>query len=136
VISEANQAIKNLNKYRDDENQTRIYFMAYELLTQDSNKVGLLYENPKFWKFRPVVTFDLMAIELGKESKESDFKLLKRFTDLLYQLQFLPKLAEIVGLIKLLTSALDKAIFKSEAKKESINSVVNSMELPKGLLIN
>ncbi len=133
MISEANQKIKELNTNKDDENQTKIYFMAYELLNPEPSKAMLLYENVKFWKFRPIVTFDLMSIELKKETKSYEFALLKKFTDLLYQLQMLPNLVEIIKLVKLLWTMFNKSIFKSEAKKKSLNNILSDIELPRGL---
>jgi hypothetical protein len=133
-LTEANQAIKELNTNKDDENQTKIYFMAYELLNPDPAKAMQLYENVKFWKFRPIVTFDLMSIELKKETKSYEFSLLKKFTDSLYQLQMLPNLVEIIKLVKFLSSVLNKNLYKSEAKKKSLNNILSDIELPRGMI--
>ena len=54
--------------------------MAYELLNEDPTKIGFLYENEEFWKYRPIVTFELMTIELNLTTNPEHFKLLKKFT--------------------------------------------------------
>jgi hypothetical protein len=54
--------------------------MAYELLNEDPAKKDYLYENEEFWKYRPIVTFELMTIELNLTTNPEHFKLLKKFT--------------------------------------------------------
>ena len=131
-MRKANQIIKDQNTSKEGENQTKIYFLAYELLNPDKNKENLLYESEKFWKFRPIVTFDSMAIELIKETKTYEFTLLKTFSSMLYQLQLLPNLSEIIKLVKFLVRLFNKAIFKTDAKKKAIKDLIDTAELSRG----
>ncbi len=119
-----------------NDNQTKIYFMAYELLQADPEKAQLLYENEHFWKFRPIVTFDLMSIELVKETSPFMFSLLKKFTTMLYNLKLLENFPQIIKLVRFLNQTLNKSIFKSEAKNKSIKDFIDSNTLPKGLTRN
>ncbi len=56
--------------------------MSYELLLKNDEKRYHLYENDKFWKFRPIITFDLMSLELLNTTKNEQFKTLKKFCEM------------------------------------------------------
>lgn len=129
MLLDSNQTIKEKNSNKDEENQAKIYFMAYELLNANPAKALQLYENEKFWKFRPLITFDLMSVELSKSTRPFEYMFLKKFNSMLYNLQLLSNLSDILGLVLVLTDMLNKSIFKSEAKKKTIRQFVESNQL-------
>lgn len=113
----------------NENNQSQVYFMAYELIKQDPNKKHYLYENELFWKYRPVVSFELMRIELNKSSDACvQNKILKKFADTHFSLQLLSNLSDMVRLVKLLMNSLNKCIFKMNARQTSIEEFVESFD--------
>ena len=81
IVTEANDIIKEKD-VREDENQSKIYFMAYELLNKNAEKDPFIYEKEQFWKFRPSITFDMMRIEFTNSGFINQFPILKKFSDL------------------------------------------------------
>ena len=129
-INDANRLIRELNS-REDENQSKIYFMAYELLNEDPLKKGFFYESEEFWRYRPIVTFDLMSVELNLTTNKEKFKVLKEFSKSIYKLQLLENYPDIIRLVKMLQTLLNKTIFKNSARNKSINDFINTNNLPK-----
>lgn len=107
--------------------------MAYELVTEDQSKLNLLYENEKFWKYRPNISFDLMSIEFLKQNENrSRFPVVAKFIEINNQLQILVNLSQIVRLVKYFQSILTKSIFKHVARNKSIKEFLDSITLPRG----
>lgn len=134
-LTEANMVIKEqmMKASCDEENQSKIYFMAYELLNPDESKSFLLYENEQFWKYRPNVSFDLMAVEFSKLNvNKLKHGTLSKFLEINHQLQLMINLSPIVCLVKLFISVLNKSIFKNKARNMSIGEFVDSDDLPRG----
>ena len=66
VLAECQRCIRETSMRGKDENQSIVYFIAYELLDEDAAvKRDYLYENETFWKYRPVVTYEAMCAELA-----------------------------------------------------------------------
>jgi hypothetical protein len=129
-INDANHEIRKLNT-KEDENQSKIYFMAYELLNEDPAKKDFLYENEQFWRYRPIVTFDLMSIEINLFTNKEQFKVLKEFSKSILKLHLLENYSEIIRLVKMLQNLLNKAIFKHSARNKSIKDFMQTSHLPK-----
>ena len=127
-INESNKIIREKNS--NESTQSKVYFMAYELLNEDQNTKYLLYENEEFWRYRPIVTFDLMRIELGLTTSKEQFKVLKQFSQSFYKLQLLENYPDIIKLVKVLHSLFNKAIFKQNAQNKTIKEFI-TQNMPK-----
>jgi hypothetical protein len=114
----------------EQESQSQVYFMAYELIKQEAEKSQLLYENELFWKYRPSITFELMSIELKKYPNECKaHKILKKFSELFVPLQLLVNLPPMIKLVKMLMENFNKSIFKLNAQDKSIGELIDGIQL-------
>jgi hypothetical protein len=77
IISSSNEIIK-INSDQKDEAQSKVYFMAYELIDEEKERQYNIYQNEKFWKYRPLVTFEKMHVEL-ENNEGYQFKILRKF---------------------------------------------------------
>ena len=77
-----------MNEDSDDKENSKVYFMAYELLKQEDSKKAYMYANEDFWLYRPTITFDLMKLELKNTTKSDEFRVLKKFSELVLLLFF------------------------------------------------
>jgi hypothetical protein len=135
-INEANNEIQSRNQGDNDSQQSKIYFMAYELLKEPNYKDVYLYEHEKFWKFRALVTFDSMSVDLiNTPDLREQFKILKKFNELKSKLKLVFNLPRIVELVNFLKKTLFKSIFKYTAQNKSIGQFFSEINLPKGIFI-
>ena len=116
-VSAVNHAIKKYSE-KDDSKQSKIYFMAYELVTEKNSEV--LYEMDKFWRFRPLISFGFMAQELKTTTKPEHFKVLKQFAQLVDHLELTFHLPDIMRLLNLFKSQLNKRVSKYKAQNMSV----------------
>lgn len=123
---DANQIIRDENaKKSEQESQSQVYFMAYELVNIDPAKMHYLYEDESFWKYRPMISFELMVVELNKSKEDqATYRILKKFADNFYRLQFLANLAPMIQLVKSLITQLSKTVRKSFSQKHTIKEFV------------
>jgi hypothetical protein len=131
-FNESNLIIQNKNS-KENENQSKIYFMAYELLAEDRERSYCLYQNEIFWKYRPIVTFDSMKIELLNENNvpKQHYKILKQFSEKIEQLQLISSLPDLIKLVKMLQKLFNKSIYRQNAQVKSINEIIESVQLPR-----
>ena len=129
-LNESNQLIQQQN-LQEEKNQSKIYFMAYELLNEDPTKKNHFYEHEEFWRYRPIVTFGLMTTELNLTTNKEKHKVLKQFSKSIYLLQMLDNYSDIIKLINMLHLTLNKAIFKYNAQHKSIRDFISTNNLPK-----
>lgn len=122
-VSSVNNAIKKYLE-KDDSNQSRIYFMAYELTTDPNSE--FLYEMEKFWRFRPLISFNFMAQELKNTTKPEHFKILKQFAHLIDHLELTFHLPSIMHLLNLLKSQLNKRVSKYKSQNMSVRQFFES----------
>jgi hypothetical protein len=128
-IAQANGLIKRFLE-RDDSKQSKVYFMAYELI--DETKSQVLYENERLWKFRPLVSFGFMVQEMNMQTTLEHHKVLKQFGRLAGSLELVFELPRIVGLVNMLRRLLGISIFKYKAQASSIGELIGGVELPAG----
>ena len=132
-INQANSEIQSRNEGDNDSQQSKIYFMAYELLKEPHYKEVFLYEYEKFWKFRALVTFDSMSVDLVNSPElREQFKILKKFNELKSKLKLVFNLPSIAELINFLKKTLFKSIFKYTAQNKTIGQFFSEITLPKG----
>lgn len=116
----------------EQESQSQVYFMAYELVNIDPTRNYFMYEDEAFWKYRPHISFELMSIELNKSKENQEtHKILKTFADKFYQLQLLANLPQMVNLVNLLISQLNKSVYKPVAQEMTIEEFIQ--QFPEGL---
>ena len=133
-INEANTEIQARNQGDNDSQQSKIYFMAYELLKEPAYKEVYLYEHEKFWKFRALVTFDSMSVDLiNTPDLREQYKILKKFNELKSKLKLVFNLPQIIELVNFLKKTLFKSIFKYTAQNKSIGQLFSEITLPKGI---
>lgn len=80
VFAQANYQIKK-SSLGQEKTKSKFYMMAWELIDMDPKKDQYLYENEKFWKFRPSITFDTLRNAL-KSAEQSQYLTLRNFTEL------------------------------------------------------
>lgn len=136
-LIQANEMIRAENaKKSEQESQSQVYFMAYELVNMDASKMHFLYEDEAFWKYRPMISFELMLVELNKSKEDQEtFRILKKFADNFYRLQLLVNLAPIVKLVKSLIEKLSKNIGKSIANENTIQSLIKKGGMSKAKIM-
>jgi exopolysaccharide biosynthesis predicted pyruvyltransferase EpsI len=129
TLANANNLIQLDSEQSKDENQSQVYFMAYELIKPDADRAKYMYENEQFWKYRPVVTFELMKIELSKltEQEQNRFKILRKFSAMFFQLELLANLAPMTKLVNVLMARLNKTIFKQTARDTAVGKFIDSL---------
>jgi len=140
-INKANNDIQSLNQINGNgTQQSKIYFMAYELLKEPDFKTTFIYENETFWKFRAMITFDLMANDLKNDSDLSEqFKILKKFNELKTKLKLVAfNLPSIMKMINFLRKNLFKSYFKYTAQNKTIGQYLDEIRssLPKDWTMN
>lgn len=123
----ANNAIKR-HLEKDDSNQSKMYFMAYELIKKKKSEI--LYENEQFWKFRPLVSFSFMAQELRIMTKPEQFKVLKRFAQLIDSLELVFQLPSIMEFLNMLKQTLNKRFFRHKAQACTIGELFEMKKMP------
>ncbi len=128
-IAQANGLIKRYLE-RDESKQSKVYFMAYELM--DESKSQVLYENERLWKFKPLVSFSFMVQEMNIQTKPEHYKVLKQFGRLTDSLELVFELPTIVGMVNMLRKLLGRKIFKYKAQSYSIGELIQNVELPGG----
>lgn len=120
---------------QEQESQSQVYFMAYELTNMSPTKLHHIYEQEGFWHYRPPVSFELMSIEFSKSTEHKiKHPLLKKFTDMFYQLQLLGNIVQIVRFVKVLIAQFSKSVFKPTAQEQSIREFFT--RLPKDMSFN
>lgn len=128
-INKANNQIQTLNQDGQESQQSKIYFMAYELLKEPPFKMTYLYESEKFWKFRATVTFDSMAIDLINTTHlREQFKIIKKFYELKSKLKLVFNLPDIIKLVNFLNKKLYKSIFKYTAQNKTIGQFISELD--------
>ena len=131
-----NRATKDMkDDCKDQVGNAELYFMAYELIseTETNPNRNCPYENENFWKFRPVISFDSMAIELNKDTGQTkSFGVLKKFIEMKDKLEVVFYLPDIIKLVNILQKYLSKAIFKEYARNHTLRQCLNSSYLPRG----
>lgn len=123
-VTTALNSEKDQNKKEEDQSK-KVYFMAYERF-EDETKEAFAYEDPKFWKYMPNVSFNMLKIELFKSTQPEQHQILKKFIEMSDKLNLLKHLPDIVKFINLLEEKYNKSLFKHYANKNSINDVINS----------
>ena len=125
-IANANACIKKYSE-KDESNKSRIYFMAYELMAEKESH--FIYENEKFWKFRPLISFDFMAHELVNTTKQEHYKVLKKFHQMTDRLELTFYLPEIVKFVHMLGSFFGKKLFKFKAQSMPLSAFMAELSL-------
>ncbi|CAF0704523.1 unnamed protein product [Brachionus calyciflorus] len=144
LIGEATKKLKEEDKQNDEESQ-RLYFMAYELINENTNRASYLYEKFDFWKYQPICDFNVFKIEI-EFTDSNDYKLLKLIVENEHKLKYVKKLSEIMKLVNFihknyfkqfhkhtvsnmdLKEALAKGIFSKSFNKENLNSCVRAFQ--------
>lgn len=98
--------------------------MAYELTTDPNSEY--LYEMEKFWRFRPLISFNFMAQELKNTTKSDHFKILKQFAHLIDHLELTFHLPAIMRLLNLFKSKLNKRVSKYKSQNMSVRQFFES----------
>lgn len=111
-VSHSNQLIQEYMG-KDDSNQSKIYFMAYEILKKKNTES--MYENEELWKFRPLISFSFMSQELFNHTKQEHYKILKKFAELIGFLEVTFNLPSIIRFVNMLKKNLNKNILKYKA---------------------
>ena len=81
IVTNSTKLLREESKKDNDKPNDKLYFMAYEL-SIDSNKETFLYQNPEYWKYSPIVDFQIMKNELNSNTEKDDFVLLKKFIEM------------------------------------------------------
>ena len=67
--------------------KAELYFMAYELTELKNPNENCIYEKREFWKFKPTISFNTIAVELINSTEQAEFLLFKKFINLKDQLE-------------------------------------------------
>jgi len=126
-------ALLNSEKDQEEDQNKKVYFMAYERLTDDTKR-GHIYENDKFWKYIPNVSFNTLKIELDKTGQPEDHVILRKFAAMSEGLNLVANLPMMIRLINLFRDTFHRSLFKHYAYKHSVRDVLGSKLLESGKL--
>ncbi len=104
-------ALLNSEKDQEEDQNKKVYFMAYERLTDDTKR-GHIYENDKFWKYIPNVSFNTLKIELDKTGQPEDHVILRKFAAMSEGLNLVANLPMMIRLINLFRDTFHRSLFK------------------------
>ncbi len=112
-INQATKALQDGNTSQDPNRaDTKLYFMAYELLTVSKDKQLIVYENHDFWKYKPVVSLELLKMELQTTTEKDQFTVLKTFIEMQNVLVLLPVLMDVMKFVNYMLGSHSKWMFK------------------------
>ena len=134
LLSESNSKIRNINQEftKEENSQSTLYFMAYELISIDPSKGIHLYQNESFWKYRPKVSFDLISKQfISNEQNKRNYPILSKFIEINSQMELLVNLSHIMQMVNLFKIEYNKKIYKYEARTKSIEEFILTKNLPK-----
>ena len=106
--------------------KAELYFMPYELTDLKNPIEDCIYENNKFWKFKPTVSFNTIAVELINSTEPTSYILLKKFINLKDKLECVFYLPDIIKLFNQLQKYLSKTIFKEYASQNTLRACLES----------
>jgi hypothetical protein len=106
--------------------KAELYFMAYELTDLKNPNEDCIYENNEFWKFKPTVSFNTIAVELINSTEPTSYILLKKFINLKEKLECVFYLPDIIKLFNQLQKYLSKTIFKEYASQNTLRACLES----------
>jgi hypothetical protein len=128
-IINANNLLQNINQqsqHHVHHQNSKLFFMAYELLSEPKN--DYLYGDDAIWKYREIVTFNSMSIDLKNNLKLKDqFKILKKFHELQSKLNLVQfNLPPIMLLVNFLRK---KSCSQHIAQNKTIGEYLNTYRL-------
>ena len=124
-VNKATKLLKDEDENKKEDNQCKkLYFMAYELNSEDPAKEKHIYENSDFWKYQPIVSLDLLRRELSTSTEKEEFSLLKKFIEMQDYLSLLPSMSDIVRLVNYLQSSFYKLIFRHFSAETTLKSAL------------
>jgi hypothetical protein len=78
IVTTSTRILREESNKESDKPNDKLYFMAYELST-DITKENYLYQNSEYWKYSPIVDFQIMKNELNSNTEKDEYLLLKKF---------------------------------------------------------
>ena len=125
-IRNATEAMKADSEDDKTSGKAELYFMAYELTEMKNSNDACIYENKEFWKFKPTISFNTIAVEIMNSTEQTEFILLKKFINLKEKLELVYYLPEIIKLVNKLQKYLSKTIFREYSSTKTLRSCLDA----------